>query len=115
MEEKIKILLDRIGLQEDHYNYFLDSKLKKIKVSRNDNSWILFIEKDTMLPLEIIKEMEEKKHNVMENLSSVEIVYEIKEKKYEYFLDYYPFVLECLKEDLRVLEIYEDALVYEDE
>ena len=115
MEEKMGLLLDRIGLDKDHYDYFKNSKLKKIKVSRKNNSWIFFIEVSDMLPIEIIKEMEEKKYNFIEGDFLIEFVYDVLNKDYSKFLDYYPYVLSLLKDDLKVLEIYQDSLKYEDD
>lgn len=111
----MNLFLDMLGILKEHYNYFLDGILKKIKISRKDNKWVFFIEKEDMLPVEIIREIEEKKVHLVDSSISVDIVYEFKKKDPEKFLEYYPFVLELLKEDLRIVEIYEDALKYEDD
>ena len=115
MEEKIKIFLDKIGIEKDHYNYFLDAKITKIKVNKKENKWTIYIEKEKMLDIEIIKEIEEKKHLIDKNVDKIIINYKYKEQDKNKFLTYYPYVLECIKDKLRLIEIYKDKLIIEDD
>ena len=91
MDDKIKILLEKLGVVEDHYNYFLDSKLTKIKVNTRENRWTIFISKESMLDIEIIKELEEKKFLIAPALNEVRIVYSFKNINYQTYLSYYPY------------------------
>ena len=43
MEDNIKILLEKLKISEDHYNYFLSSKLDKIKVNQKEKTCIIFM------------------------------------------------------------------------
>ncbi len=61
MEEKINILLKKIGLDEESYQYFSDARLTKIKINTKNSSWSIFIEKETLLPVKIFEELETKK------------------------------------------------------
>ena len=47
MDDKIKILLDKINIDETSYQYFNDAKITKIKVNSKTNSWNIFIDKDS--------------------------------------------------------------------
>ena len=67
MDEKIKILLDKINIDKDSYQYFNDAKITKIKVNSKSDSWNVFIDKDNLLPLEIYEELEEKKFDLDKN------------------------------------------------
>ena len=115
MEEKIKILLDKINIDENSYQYFNDARITKIKVNPKNKSWNIFIDKDNLLPVEVYKELEEKKYNLDENANNIEIIYNIKNIDVNGYLDYYKYLLETLKEDLRVLEIYEDCMKIEND
>ena len=89
MEEKMQIFLDRINFNKDHYNELLDAKLTKIKVSQKENTWHLFIEKDSAISLEILTEIETKKYNIAPNLNDVIITYDIKNQTLEDYQRYY--------------------------
>ena len=115
MEEKMKILLDKINIDENSYQYFSDAKITKIKVNSKIDSWLIMIEKETLLPVEVLEELEGKKHLLDEKASKIEFQFQIKEPNIEIYKSYYPYLLKQLKEELRVLEIYEDCLQIEDE
>ena len=115
MEEKIKILLDKINIDENSYQYFIDAKMTKIKVNTKTNSWNIFIEKDNLLPVEIYKEVEEKKNLLDENAKNIEIIYDIKNKDNEIYLSYYKYLLELISDDLGVAAIYEDCMKLEND
>ena len=114
MNEKIKILLDKINIDKNNYQYFSDATLTKIKVTKKDNSWNVFIDKKNPLPLNVIEELEEKKYLLDNTSKSIKFIFNIDNIDNNIFLSYYPYVLKKLKEDLKVLEIYEDCLKIED-
>lgn len=115
MDDKIKILLDKINIDETSYQYFNDSKITKIKVNSKTNSWNIFIDKDELLPVEILEELESKKMLLDESASRIEIIFNIKNPNINTYLSYYKYLLKTLKDDLKVLEIYEDAMKIEDD
>ena len=115
MDDKIKILLDKINIDETSYQYFNDAKITKIKVNSKTNSWNIFIDKDELLPVEILEELESKKMLLDESASRIEIIFNIKNPNIDTYLSYYKYLLKTLKDDLKVLEIYEDAMKIEDD
>ena len=115
MDDKIKILLDKINIDETSYQYFNDAKITKIKVNSKTNSWNIFIDKDELLPVEILEELDSKKMLLDELASKIEIIFNIKNPNIDTYLSYYKYLLKTLKDDLKVLEIYEDAMKIEDD
>lgn len=115
MDDNIKILLDKINIDETSYQYFNDAKITKIKVNSKTNSWNIFIDKDELLPVEILEELESKKMLLDESASRIEIIFNIKNPNIDTYLSYYKYLLKTLKDDLKVLEIYEDAMKIEDD
>ena len=113
MEEKLKLLLDRIDFTKDKYNFLDNSKLKKIIVSPKKSSWNIIIETDNYLPLDIVKEMDLKVSNLDRTVKEYNIQYEIINKNNSYLINYYPYLLEKLKSKLVILEIYKDSLKYD--
>ena len=114
MDNNIQKLIDKINIDKDHYQYFSDAKITKIKVNAHTNKWNIFIEKTNLLPVEIYTELEEKKKLLDENATEINIIFDITNINLESYKSYYPYLLKLLKEDLKVLEIYEDCLRIED-
>ena len=73
MDEKIKILLDKISYSEDKYSCFSHAKLSKIVVNKNKSTWIIYIENDEYFPLFVIEELEEKIHMLDQNTDNFTI------------------------------------------
>jgi len=78
VDENIKKLLDKINMDENSYPYFNDAKMTKIKVNQKQNTWLIYIDKDNLLPLEILEELEKKKMNLDDKANRIEFVFEIK-------------------------------------
>ena len=114
MDNTIKILLNKINIDEASYQYFNDAIMKKIKVNSKNNSWNILIDKDNLLPVEVLEELESKKMLLDETASKIEFVFNIKNQDINTYLSYYKFLLKNLKEELKVLEIYEDSMKIED-
>ena len=43
MNEKVEILLNKINIDKEHYQYFSDAKMSKIKINSHTNNWNIFI------------------------------------------------------------------------
>ena len=114
MDSNIQKLIDKINIDKEHYQYFSDAKITKIKVNTHTNIWNIFIEKTNLIPVEIYAELEEKKKLLDENANEINIIFEITNIDLECYKSYYPYLLKLLKEELKVLEIYEDCLRIED-
>ena len=114
MDDKLKLLLDKINLDKENYKYFSNAKLTKIKVSSKDNSWNVFIKNDNPLPVDIIEELEDKKTNLDENISSITFVFDIENIDINIYYSYYKYVLNKLKDELKILGVFENSLKIED-
>ena len=114
MNDKMEILLNKINMDKEKYPYFSSAKLTKIKVHRKTSTWEVFISIPSAVPLEIIKELEEKKNNLDEHAKEITFIWDVENIDVNTYLSYYPYVLEQVKEELKVLEIYSDALKIEE-
>ena len=101
MEEKIKILLEKINIGEEHFQYFNDAKILKIKINPKSKSWNIIIEKEELLPPEVLIKLEEKKHLLDENAKNIELIFEIKNKDINIYQSYFKdYLLKVLKEEI---------------
>lgn len=114
MDDKIKILLDKINIDKDSYQYFNDAKITRIVVSSKNNCWNIYIKKDTLLPVNILEELESKKYLLDEKSPEITLIWDIENPDINIYLSYYPLILKKLKDKLKVTEIYEDCLKVED-
>ena len=115
MDSKIEILLNKINIDKDHYQYFSDAKITRIVVNKQGTIWNIFIDKKELLPVEILEEVETKKYLLDEKATDIKIIYNIENYNIKTYLSYYPLLLKQLKDKLKVLEIYEDCLRIEDD
>ncbi len=115
MDDKIRILLEKINIDENSYQYFSSAVLSKIKINPNKDSWIIYIDIDNLLPIEVFEEVEKNKNLLDKKASSIDIIYNVKYKKNTLYKDYYPYLLSTLKKELKVLELYEDCLELRDD
>ena len=101
-------------MDKKNYPYFSNAKLTKIRIHKQIGSWEVFITNTIPVPLEVLKELEEKKANLDEHAKEITFIWDIENIDINIYLSYYPYVLEQLKDELKVLEIYSDALKIED-
>ncbi len=94
MDDKIKLFLEKINLNNNYYKYFDESKIIKIKSSKDKLNWNFIIETKELLPLEVIKFLDANIKSGFPKLDSV--TYTIIPKKsdkidinnyYEYVID----------------------------
>ena len=114
MDSKVKILLDKIGIDNNNYQYFSDCKITRITISKSNDKWIIYLKKDYLLPLSIYEELEEKKNKLDEQASSIDFVFDIENQDLGLYKEYYKYLLKLLKPTLKVLAIYEDSMKIEE-
>ena len=115
MDSKIEILLNKVNIDMEHYQYFSDAKITRIVVNKQGTIWNIFMDKVNAFPVEILEELEDKKMSLDANAKSIKIIYNIENITIDDYLSYYKVLLKKLKTKLKVLEIYEDALKIEND
>ena len=90
MDEKIQILLDKINIDKDHYQYFSDAKISKIRINSKTGNWNIFVQKDNLLPVEILEELEEKKKLLDEKAQEIGFIFDVKNPDTTIYQSYYP-------------------------
>ena len=111
MDSKLKIFLEKIGLEEEYYPLFETATLKKIVVNRTQKEWIVFLTLKAYLPIEVYFLLEQKKHQLTEQ--EVTLCYEVDAQNLTPLIEGFPQVLECLSE-VALKERYANALQEKD-
>ncbi len=115
MDEKIKLLLEKVNLEEELYSHFSSCTLKRIIVNSKENTWKIIIKTDNLLPKEVIEKLEENKFNIDTNIKDIVITYEVENLDLNTLLTYFPIILEKLKDTLIITSLFEDSLKIEDD
>ena len=71
MDDKLKLFLEKIGLDKEYYKYFEDGKILKIKSSKDKLNWNFIIETKELLSLDLIKFLDENIKNGFPYLTTV--------------------------------------------
>ena len=93
MDSKIEILLNKVNIDKEHYQYFSSAKITRIVVNKQGTNWNIFIDINELLPLEVYEELEEKKYDLDPNAKDIKIIYNIENKSLETYLSYNPALL----------------------
>jgi DNA polymerase-3 subunit alpha (Gram-positive type) len=115
MEEKIKILLDKINIDESSYQYFSSAKLTKVKVNLKQNKWLVLIDIDYLLPVNVLEELESKKMMLDETANDINFLFTVNNPDIDTYLSYYSYFLTLLKDDLSIYSMYEDCMRIEND
>ena len=57
MDEKLKILLEKEGIDEKYISFFATSKLERIVVSPKMQTWTIYIYNEEMYPSEVLEDL----------------------------------------------------------
>ena len=105
MDSKIEILLNKINIDNEYYQYFYDAKITRIVVNKEGTAWNIFIDKNTLLPIEVYEQIENNKNLLDEKAKDIKFIFNIEKYDIKLYLDYYQVLLRKLKNKLKVLEI----------
>lgn len=114
MNDKMHLLLDKIGFSKENYDAFQNSKLSKIVLTKKTNSCMVIIDSEEYLPIEVVQELENKIFNLDSKVEHFQVIYHVQEQDYSKLLTYYPYLLDILGNELILKEIYQECLQLED-
>ena len=92
MNDKLKILLNQIGLNEENYSFFNDGSLDKIVGNKNKDSYKFCLSLNQTLPFQIYIELFDKL-KIKYNKYNVFIEIKVKNKDISHVKDYYTYLL----------------------
>lgn len=115
MDEKLKILLEKEEIEKTYISFFATSKLERIVVSPKTKTWTIYLHNEKMYPKEVLEALENNKHKLDSNAKNIRFIYHFDEENLEVLQSYYSFILNLLKDKLKVLEIYENKLLIEED
>ena len=115
MDEKLKILLDGISFDKDHYNYFSDAKIDRMCLYKSIDSLEIYLSLPKNIDIDYIIELDEKIINLDKNLKDIKIFYEVNEIDINMYLKYFPYVLKKIKDKVRTTNMFTSNLTIEND
>ncbi len=118
MQDKMKKLLDQIGMNSD---YLEKASIKKIVVYDNNKLWNFIIENDKILPVYIYNELIDKIKCTFNTIENIKLTIEINNDSDEYIDDYMDNLINIFSNDSykyrvfigRNININDDKYVFE--
>ncbi|MDD3048624.1 MAG: PolC-type DNA polymerase III [Bacilli bacterium] len=109
MHDKVKILLDKIKLEEQYYSFFNDSKLKKLYINEDSKKWSFLIEIENTLPTDVYNEINRLLKEYYKDLSEVSITYIPTNINYKLLKEYYINTIDEIGK--KILQIFKDNII----
>ena len=96
MDDKLKLLLEKVNLDKKYYSCFKDGKIIKIIASKDKLNWNFIIETKELLPVEVIKYLDENIKNAFPNLDTVTYTIVPINKELLSINNYYPYIIDII-------------------
>ena len=111
MDTKLKLFLDKINLKEEYFKYFNNARLEKIKCSSDKLNWNFIIDTNDLLPLDVIKYIDEHIKDGFKELKTVTYTIIPKESYNVSINNYYPYVISTLGLSSMMESLFKDKLI----
>jgi DNA polymerase-3 subunit alpha (Gram-positive type) len=99
MSEKLKLLLDKIGLESEHYSLFENGKLDKLLIDKENKTWNFVVKIKHTIDVDILKKIEALLLTSFDNLKDVYITFIYDEVDFDMFDSYFKYILEKINLD----------------
>ena len=96
MDSKLKLLLEKLNINEDDYKYFKDGKILKIKCSKDKLNWNFILDVKDLLSTDVLEVFDKNLSNAFSNLKSVTYTINIDNITNLKVNEYYPYVINSL-------------------
>ena len=89
MHDKLKLLLDKINLPEDYYNYFINGKILKLKLDHTRKNGVFVIEIENKLEKDVVDFINNNIKNGFPDMDSIKAEFIIRNVDYNDVINYY--------------------------
>lgn len=112
MDDKLKLILNKIGLDEKYFSEFNNSLLEKVVFYKKTDEVKIIIKNQTNFNVELYKEL----NNCFSNYFSKKVILEVNpvEISFNYIKDYYRMIIEDISCDKVIANLFIDRLVLKD-
>ncbi len=110
MEEKVKVLVERLKIEERYFSYFKDAKINRIVASTKNSTLTFFITIEDYLPVELLEQINEVKNHAFKDIESTNILFEVTNYNDDRLKEYFNSFIDT---NYPSLEYFKDHLIIE--
>ncbi len=111
MQSKFEQLLEKLNISLECKNVLYNCELKKIVSNKDRNNYIFYFDSNTNIPLNIYIEFKKELERYFDDVNSIKIIFNAKEKNNDLLIEYYKHILDLLSKKSKMLEIFIDSKV----
>src|SRR5690554_980306 len=93
MSDKLKILLDKIGLDEDYYSSFENGKIEKILIDKKNKVWNIILNLEKTIDIDVLKKMEKLLKANFKDLDDVYVTFKYNNVDSSKIEEYFKYIL----------------------
>ena len=90
MNDKLRLFLDKVGLDKKYYDYFNDGKILKLKLDSLRENGVFEIEVSKALPKEVIDFIDDNIKDAFPNMKSISATFKLSNLNYDDLISVYP-------------------------
>jgi DNA polymerase-3 subunit alpha (Gram-positive type) len=110
MHEKLKLLLDKINLEEEYHSFFDGGKIKKLLINKEKEEWHFIIEINDTLSVEMYSHFNELLVNTFTDLRAINVTFVCKNIDDDKIKEYFEYFIEKSKK--KALQALKDTHVF---
>jgi len=110
MNDKMNILFEQMHLTEEQKKPYTSLKLKEVIVNSKENLWTFVIENESILPFDDFFFFQNKLKSAFQNIKSIQLKIEVEKEDSDKLKEYYPYIIEQIKEKWIIANIFVDSL-----
>ena len=115
MNDKLLILFNKIGFEENLFSSFNNAILKKVIVTKDKSRWTFVIKNDSIIDIDVMKRFYAKLRVPFANIKETELLMEVDNIDYAKLKDYYSYILELLRQKDSLSTIFVDNLKHDND
>jgi len=104
MHDKLELLLTKIGIEKENYNYFEDVKLDKIICNKKKDNYVFLLTLKKVLPVDVFIEFKKLLRKYFKKDLSLRLTYD--DFSYDDVINYYNHYLEEYRKNAPLLDIF---------
>lgn len=103
MHDKLKLLLNKLNLEEKYYSFFEGGKLEKLKINKSKKEWNFILELKETIDVELYDKLKKSVVKTFKEANLVYVTYKYKDINIDKLGSYYKYFLSNYKKSYKAL------------
>jgi len=115
MDAKLQILIKALSLTEEEQKELEGASVDRLIVKEKTATWILFMTIPKLLSRNLVEKIEESLPHAFKDVQHIDFFFHAEREDLDVYKSYFPYVLETLKEELVIGDLFLDRMKIEEE